>query len=175
LVPIALRSEGAAAQIIDDAGVRAFIDACSHVGSLSETEGYLRDAGFIPAPNDFAARLLHGGSGNVWLMRLPDRVAVVTQPDGLLCRVYVQGGDVTKELSYFMRVIEGIGRPGLVVTKTSDGDITTGSGPARYVAYRVVPPSSKPGTIGRFYSITTTNSPTAPLSTIMTAAVAKTD
>jgi hypothetical protein len=182
LMPIMLHSACAAAQSagasppMDDAGVRAFIDACgSHIGNLSEMEGYLRNAGFTPAPKDFAARLLHGGPGNVWLMPLPDRVAVATQTDGLLCRVYVQGGDVKQERSYFMRTIEGIARPGLVVTKTSDGDISTGNGPARYVAYRVSARPARPGTTDRLYSIATSDSPTAPLSAIMTVAAAKAD
>jgi len=72
MMSVMLRSACALAQVnssppFDDPGFRAFMDACaSHVGKLAETESYLRTAGFMPAPKDFATRLLHGGPGDVW-------------------------------------------------------------------------------------------------------------
>jgi hypothetical protein len=159
--------------LMDDAGIRTFLQACAHIGDLSATDSYLRGAGFTPAPQDFAARLLKGGTGDVWLMPLPDRVAIVTQPDGQLCRVYIQGGDADKEEKYFVRIIEGLARPGLSVTKTSDQKISSGKWPTHYLAYRVGAKPAKIGATDRLFSIGVTDSPGAPLSTIMTAAAVK--
>ncbi len=160
----------------DDAGIRTLLNVCApYIGNVSGAESYLQTAGFAHAPTDFAARILKGAPGSVWLMPPPDRVAVVTQPDGLLCRVYVQGGDVDKEKKYFVRLIDGITTPGVFVTKTSEQDINQEGFTIHYIAYRVGATAPKPGVVDRLFSIGTNPSPNAPMSTAMTVAAAKPD
>jgi hypothetical protein len=159
---------------MDELGFRTLVEGCAgNVGNVAASEKYVAGNGFVAAPSDFAAHLLKGEIGKVWLLRAPNGVAVVTHPDGLNCQTYVQHGDVEKYGRYFKRVVEGIARPGIVVEKTGEREIKTGAGPAQYLAYRVGVLQPKPGMVDRLFSLTTIVSPSAPFSVRMTVAAAK--
>ena len=152
-----------------DRGFDTFVSGCAaSVGSLEGVKAYLASEGFRPAPPAFAAGQFQSPPDHVWLAPLPDQVAVVTQPDGMLCRVYVRGGNIARQVADFRRLVEGMAAPGFFARKTQDGALSTARGPAQYLQYHVGADAPQPGATGRLFSIATSDQPGAPFSTIMT-------
>jgi hypothetical protein len=152
--------------------IRAFGGGCgANVGKAEDVIRDIESNGFLPAPPQITAALLRGEPGRVWLFPRPDiGVAVLLQPDGMRCRVWVQRGDVDVAASAFVRLVEGVAGRGIAVEKERDGPPAGDGGgqPVHQIVYRVGVRPPLPDRADLVFALTTNRSPTASVQIVFT-------
>ncbi|MBB5692866.1 NMCC_0638 family (lipo)protein [Muricoccus pecuniae] len=122
------------------AAMGSFMQICARLLTGGESLAAAREAGFTPLPADRAAPLLRGAQGEVLAARGGSTGALVlillTRP--LACSMRLQRMDVETAEALFVRLAEGVARPGLRVTRAFDGEVPVpGARPARQITYRL--------------------------------------
>jgi hypothetical protein len=143
--PEAMRTPSAVAH----AAVNFFAQGCAaHFGSAARIEGWARQQNFGPARPDVAAMFSPDAETSAWVVQMTGlNIAMVFRHDGLQCRIYAQGADVDVARSYFISVMEGARRPGVVVEKEAEGEQRQGDRRVWQIGYRLrgeVPHPNRP-------------------------------
>jgi hypothetical protein len=153
------------------AALQAFTEGCAlHLGDLAGAVAALNAQGLRPPPPAFSPPFSRAPNDTLLLRPEPDLgIAAVVAPDALTCRVYLQQGELAVLRSDFIRVVEGIARPGVVVAKVSE----TTTGPVANLAYRVSVPAQTGAGADRLFSLTTNTAPASGVGAILTVAAVR--
>ena len=161
-----------ASRVATDAAFATFLGGCApNVGDAAATEAFVRARGFVPASFAVTARVAPDGGKRVWL--LPERdigVSVLTEPNGLACRVYLRRGDLIALRIRFISAVEGLAGPSMTVEGLGDVAATPGGRTAVNLTYRVHGEPRLPGRPDRLFSLTTNGAPDAYAAAILTVA-----
>ncbi|MBP0445614.1 hypothetical protein J8J14_12590 [Roseomonas sp. SSH11] len=122
------------------AAMGSFMQICARVLTGGDSAAAARQAGFTALPAERAAALLGRAQGQVMAARGQSTGGLVliltTRP--LACSMRLQRMDVETAEALFVRLAEGVRRPGLTVTRAFDGQVPVpGAGMARQITYRL--------------------------------------
>jgi len=120
----------------------SFMQICARVLTGEDSAAAAREAGFRPLPADRVAPLLGRAEGQVMAAqgRTTGPLVLVLSTRPLACSMRLARMDVETAEALFVRLAEGMRRPGLSVTKAFDGRVPVpGAGVARQVSYRLSP------------------------------------
>ena len=122
------------------AAMGSFMQICARVLTGENSAAAAREAGFTALPAERSAALLGQAQGQVMAARGRATGALVliltTRP--LACSMRLEKMDVETAEALFVRLAEGVRRPGLTVTRAFDGQVPVpGAGQARQITYRL--------------------------------------
>jgi hypothetical protein len=129
------------------AAMGSFLQICARVLTGGDSLAAAREAGFTALPAERTAALLRGAQGQVLAARggSTGGLVLVLTARPLACSMRLQRMDVETAEALFVRLAEGVRRPGLTVTRAFDGSVPVpGAGMARQITYRI-----SSGTAGR--------------------------
>jgi hypothetical protein len=160
---------------ISRAALVAYGDGCAaHVGHAVEMNTWAQQNHFVPAPPRVVALFAARAASTAWIVPGPGvSLALVAQQDGLLCHVYAQHADVDLARALFVKLMEGVRRPGLLVEQKQDAEVVRGDRRVRVVAYMVQREQHQPGEAARAFAITLNAAPDAAFAIIATAGAVK--
>ena len=124
------------------AAMGSFLQICARVLTGGDSLAAAREAGFTPLPAERTAALLRGAQGQVLAARggSTGALVLVLTARPLACSMRLQRMDVETAEALFVRLAEGVRRPGLTVTRAFDGSVPVpGAGMARQITYRISP------------------------------------
>ncbi|WP_159347466.1 NMCC_0638 family (lipo)protein [Roseomonas harenae] len=122
------------------AAMGSFLQICARVLTGGDSAAAAREAGFTAVPAARAAPLLHGATGQVMVARggSVQGIVLILTSRPLACSMRLQRMDVETAEALFVRLAEGVARPGLTVTRAFDGTVPApGAGVARQITYRL--------------------------------------
>jgi hypothetical protein len=122
------------------AAMGSFLQICARVLTGGDSAAAAREAGFTAVPAARAAPLLHGATGQVMVARggSVQGIVLILTSRPLGCSMRLQRMDVETAEVLFVRLAEGVARPGLTVTRAFDGTVPApGAGVARQITYRL--------------------------------------
>jgi hypothetical protein len=122
------------------AAMGSFLQICARVLTGGDSAAAAREAGFTAVPAARATPLLHGATGQVMVARgsSVQGIVLILTSRPLGCSMRLQRMDVETAEALFVRLAEGVARPGLTVTRAFDGTVPVpGAGVARQITYRL--------------------------------------
>jgi hypothetical protein len=107
------------------AAMGSFLQICARVLTGGDSAAAAREAGFTAVPAARAAPLLHGATGQVMVARggSVQGIVLILTSRPLACSMRLQRMDVETAEALFVRLAEGVARPGLTVTRAFDGTV----------------------------------------------------
>ncbi|SHJ72886.1 hypothetical protein SAMN02745194_03209 [Roseomonas rosea] len=139
LLPLPAR---AAAPLTEEtaAAMGSFMQICARVLTGGDSSAAAREAGFTALPAERSAALLGAARGQVMAAqgRSTGALVLILTSRPLACSMRLQRMDVETAEALFVRLAEGVRRPGLTVTRAFDGQVPVpGAGVARQITYRL--------------------------------------
>ncbi|MFH5924733.1 NMCC_0638 family (lipo)protein [Roseomonas xinghualingensis] len=122
------------------AAMGSFLQICARVLTGGDSAGAAKEAGFTALPAERAAPLLGRAQGQVMVARggAVGGIVLLLTSQPLACSMRLQRMDVETAEALFVRLAEGVARPGLTVTRAFDGNVPVpGAGVARQITYRL--------------------------------------